>query len=67
MISKDHFEDKEMFPSSTLRFTGNVYLYTPKLIVPENIVREHFQENNLMLVLRDHKYWQNFGKGKNKA
>ena len=67
LITRDHFEEKEMSPSSDLRFTGNVYLYTHKLIVPEAIVREHFQENNLMLVLRDHKYWQNFGEGKNPA
>ena len=67
VISKDHFEAKEMSPSSALRFTGNVYLYTHKLIVPEDIVRKYFQENNLTLVLRDHKYWQNFVDGKNPA
>ncbi len=61
VISKDHFEDKKMFPGSHLRFTGNVYLYTHKLIVPQDFVRKHFQENNLTLVLRDHEYWQNFG------
>ena len=42
-----------------LDFTGNVYLYTDNLIISEDAVRKHFQENNLLLFIRDQKYWQN--------
>lgn len=41
-----------------LDFTGNIYLYTDKLIIPEDLVQKHFQENNLILFIRDQKYWQ---------
>lgn len=36
----------------TFRFTGDVYLYTDKLLVSEDAIRNHFQKNNLVLQLR---------------
>lgn len=36
----------------TFRFTGDVYLYTDKLLVSEDAIRNHFQKNNLVLQSR---------------
>lgn len=37
---------------SIFRFTGDVYLYTDKLLVSEDAIRSHFQKNNLVLQTR---------------
>jgi hypothetical protein len=40
------------FHTSDLKFTGNVYLYTDKLLVSEESLQQHFQKNNLVLLIR---------------
>ena len=37
---------------SIFRFTGDVYLYTDKLLVSEDAIRSHFQKNSLVLQTR---------------
>jgi Na+/phosphate symporter len=37
---------------SVYRFTRNVYLYTDKLLVSEDVLKKHFQDHNLLLQIR---------------
>lgn len=53
---KNNFEEKIKLRISELKFTRNVYLYTDKLLVSEDLIRKHFQENGLMLIIRDKEY-----------
>jgi hypothetical protein len=53
---KDNFEEKVKFHSTELKFTGNVYLYTDKLLVSEDLIQKYFQENGLKLIIRDKEY-----------
>lgn len=41
-----------------------MYLYTDKLLVPEEEIRKYFQENKLKLIIRDDKHWVKFFKRK---
>ena len=64
IIAKKHYEDFEKFSSNEIVFTSQVYLYTDKLLVPEDEIRKYFQENKLKLLIRDDKYWVKFFKRK---
>ncbi len=44
--------ETEMPDMHIFRFTGDVYLYTDKLLVSEDAVRDHFQKNKLVLQSR---------------
>jgi len=44
--------EKKMPDIHIFRFTGDVYLYTDKLLVSEDAIRDHFQKNNLVLQSR---------------
>lgn len=44
--------ERKMPDMSIFRFTGDVYLYTDKLLVSEDAIRGHFQKNNLVLQTR---------------
>jgi hypothetical protein len=37
---------------SCFKFTGNIYLYTDKLLVSEDAIRKYFEKNNLVLQTR---------------
>ena len=50
--TKDDLENKKVLDASGLKFTGNVYLYTDKLLVSEDAVRKHFAKNNMVLQSR---------------
>lgn len=50
-ISKNNLETK-MPDMNIFKFTGDVYLYTDKLLVSEDAIRNHFQKNNLVLQSR---------------
>ena len=65
IVAKKHYEDYEKFSSNEIVFTSQVYLYTDKLLVPEEEIRKYFQENKLKLIVRDDKYWVKFFKEKN--
>ena len=49
--SKDILDTK-MPDMNIFQFTGDVYLYTDKLLVSEDAIRNHFQKNNLVLQSR---------------
>ena len=44
--------NKKSLDVSGFKFTGNVYLYTDKLLVSEDVVQNHFTKNNLHLPSR---------------
>lgn len=44
--------DTKMSDIHIFQFTGDVYLYTDKLLVSEDAIRNHFQKNNLALQSR---------------
>ena len=44
--------NKKSLDVSGFKFTGNVYLYTDKLLVSEDVVQKHFTKNNLHLQSR---------------
>ena len=44
--------DKKSIDSSVFRFTGNVYLYTDKLLVSEDVIQKHFKKSNMILQSR---------------
>ncbi len=48
----DDIRDKKVLDASDLKFTGNVYLYTDKLLVSEDVIRKHFKKNNMILQSR---------------
>ncbi|CUR51995.1 protein of unknown function [Nitrosotalea devaniterrae] len=49
--SKDILDTK-MPDMNIFQFTGDVYLYTDKLLISEDAIRNHFQKNNLVLQSR---------------
>jgi hypothetical protein len=53
ITSKHNLGNVETFHTSGLKFTGNVYLYTDKLLVSEEPLQQHFQKNNLVLFVRN--------------
>ena len=48
----DAMGNKKLFDASGFKFTGNVYLYTDKLLVSEDVVQRHFAKNNMRLQSR---------------
>ena len=51
--SMDHIQgDKKSIDASLFKFTGNVYLYTDKLLVSEDVIQKHFAKNNMHLQSR---------------
>jgi len=44
--------DKKSLDVSGFKFTGNVYLYTDKLLVSEDVVQKHFAKSNMHLQSR---------------
>jgi len=48
----DAMGNKKLFDASGFKFTGNVYLYTDKLLVSEDAIQKHFAKNNLHLQSR---------------
>ena len=44
--------DKKSIDASDFKFTGNVYLYTDKLLVSEEVIRKHFAKSNMHIQLR---------------
>ena len=48
----DAMGNKKLFDASGFKFTGNVYLYTDKLLVSEDVVQRHFAKNNMHLQSR---------------
>src|SRR6185437_260773 len=48
----DALGNKKLFDASGFKFTGNVYLYTDKLLVSEDVVQRHFAKNNMHLQSR---------------
>lgn len=44
--------DKKSIDASVFKFTGNVYLYTDKLLVSEDVVQKHFTKSNMHLQTR---------------
>ena len=51
---KTDLENNTMFCPSNFKFTGNVYLYTDKLLVSEDAIRQHFEKKNMILQARLH-------------
>ena len=51
---KTDLENNTMFCPSSFKFTGNVYLYTDKLLVSEDAIRQHFEKKNMILQARLH-------------
>ena len=47
-----------------LVFTGNLYLFTDQLIVPEEEIRAFFHQNQMKLILRDEATWQSMWKNR---
>ena len=41
--------DKKSIDTSAFKFTGNVYLYTDKLLVSEDVIQKHFAKSNMRL------------------
>jgi len=48
----DAIGNKKSLDVSGFKFTGNVYLYTDKLLVSEDVVQKHFAKNNMHLQSR---------------
>jgi len=48
----DAMGNKKLFDASGFKFTGNVYLYTDKLLVSEDVIQKHFAKNNMHLQSR---------------
>ena len=44
--------DKKSIDASDFKFTGNVYLYTDKLLVSEDAIQKHFAKSNMRLQSR---------------
>ena len=44
--------DKKSLDVSGFKFTGNVYLYTDKLLVSEDVIQKHFAKSNMHLQTR---------------
>ena len=44
--------DKKSLDVSGFKFTGNVYLYTDKLLVSEDVIQKHFAKSNMHLQSR---------------
>ena len=44
--------DKKSIDASNFKFTGNVYLYTDKLLVSEDVIQKHFAKSNMILQSR---------------
>ena len=44
--------DKKSLDASAFKFTGNVYLYTDKLLVSEDVIQKHFKKSNMLLQSR---------------
>ena len=44
--------DKKSIDASDFKFTGNVYLYTDKLLVSEDVIQKHFAKSNMHLQSR---------------
>lgn len=44
--------DKKSLDMSGFKFTGNVYLYTDKLLVSEDVIQKHFAKSNMYLQSR---------------
>ncbi len=44
--------DKKSIDVSDFKFTGNVYLYTDKLLVSEDVIQKHFAKSNMHLQSR---------------
>ena len=50
--SYKNISDAKIPDMDTFRFTRDIYLYTDKLLVSEDAIRNHFQQNNLVLQSR---------------
>ena len=48
----DVMGNKKSLDVSGFKFTGNVYLYTDKLLVSEDVIQKHFAKNNMHLQSR---------------
>ncbi|HEU5221294.1 MAG TPA: hypothetical protein VFU58_04470 [Candidatus Nitrosotalea sp.] len=48
----DVMGDKKSLDVSGFKFTGNVYLYTDKLLVSEDVIQKHFAKSNMHLQSR---------------
>lgn len=48
----DALGDKKSLDVSEFKFTGNVYLYTDKLLVSEDVIQKHFKKSNMLLQSR---------------
>lgn len=48
----DVMGDKKLLDVSGFKFTGNVYLYTDKLLVSEDVIQKHFAKSNMSLQSR---------------
>lgn len=48
----DAMGDKKSLDVSGFEFTGNVYLYTDKLLVSEDVIQKHFAKSNMVLQSR---------------
>ncbi|NHH98834.1 hypothetical protein DYY66_0173 [Candidatus Nitrosotalea sp. FS] len=48
----DVMGDKKSLDMSGFKFTGNVYLYTDKLLVSEDVIQKHFAKSNMHLQSR---------------
>jgi len=44
--------DKKSLDVTGFKFTGNVYMYTDKLLVSEDVIQKYFAKNNLYLQSR---------------
>lgn len=44
--------DKKSIDVSAFKFTGNVYLYTDRLLVSEDVIQKHFKKSNMSLQSR---------------
>ncbi len=52
----DNASSKKTYDSTGFEFTRNIYLYTDKLLVSEDVLQKHFQKNNLVLQVRATKH-----------
>ncbi|MDE1839087.1 MAG: hypothetical protein KGH87_04120 [Thaumarchaeota archaeon] len=52
----DNTSRKKIHNSSGFEFTRNVYLYTDKLLVSEDVLQKYFKKNNLVLQVRAAKH-----------
>lgn len=48
----DTLGDKKILDTTAFEFTRNVYLYTDKLLVSEDVLQKYFQKYNLILQIR---------------